>query len=192
MNKVVVAVPSGDMMHSDCAVSLAYLFQKSETPIVGLLNYRTSVLPQSRNESVKIAIKAQATHILFLDSDLNFPPTTLDRLIAHKAPIVGASYCTRDAREMRIGIPLDQGDCAPLRRMKAIAMGCLLIDLKVFNTLKKPWFNFIYQGEDFFDEGFYFCAAAQEAGYMLWEDQTLSFDLAHVGIKHFKIKHQPN
>ena len=41
------------------------------------------------------ALAVDATHILWLDSDMRFPADTLGRLLARNRDIVGANYCAR-------------------------------------------------------------------------------------------------
>jgi hypothetical protein len=52
----------------------------------------------ARNHLADVAVNVidGASHILFLDSDMTFPPDTLQRLLDHKVPIVGADYVKRN------------------------------------------------------------------------------------------------
>lgn len=57
-----------------------------------LTNITGSHLPDQRHKLVFSAIEADATNMVFVDSDVTFPQDALARLIAHNLPIVGANF----------------------------------------------------------------------------------------------------
>ena len=67
--------------------------RKVRVDLVGMIS---SNLPHNRSRCVERAFKLQATHILWLDTDMRFPPDTLFRLLGRKKPIVGANYRARN------------------------------------------------------------------------------------------------
>ena len=93
--KVAICFPSTDMVHADFALALAGLCNASapvETPIV---NNKSSIVAIARNNGVERAQELGADFVLFLDSDMVFPRTTLHRLLLTGKDIVGATYAKR-------------------------------------------------------------------------------------------------
>lgn len=145
----------------------------------------------SRVWLVRNAIKHKATHILFVDHDMYFPPGTIQRLVAADKDIIGGAYNFRQlplrSTAIPIGSELKDGEyridpaTLPKEIFKCIALGTglLLIKLSVFEEIPEPWFQFgrgkdgeLVQGEDTF-----FCVQARKAGFDVWADPTL-------GVKH--------
>ena len=146
-------------------------------------------LEENRTKIVRQAQRAQCTHLLFVDADMFFPPQTLTKLLAHGKPIVGAAYNYRrlplestvkiagpDGRLVAVPhIPTEPFQCA------AVATGCVLIDLAVFDKVPLPWFHCTYTDQGDLDQGddYWFCRQAAQAGYEIWCDPTL--DVKHLG-----------
>ena len=145
----------------------------------------------SRVWLVRNAIKSGATHILFVDHDMYFPPDTLKKLIEADKDIIGAAYNFRQFPLKSTAIPLGteptDGEykvdpaTLPTEPFKATTLGTglLLIKLSVFEKIAEPWFLFgrnkegeLVQGEDT-----YFCVRAREAGFDVWAHPSL-------GVKH--------
>ena len=86
--KVAICFPSADMVNADFALALAGLCNSTpplETPIV---NNKSSIVAAARNDAVRRARELGCDHILFLDSDMTFPRTTLHRLLVHREQLV--------------------------------------------------------------------------------------------------------
>ena len=62
---------------------------------IELISVSGSMLAQVRTGLVLRAMKAEATHMLFLDDDMEFPPDLLHRLLRHNKPVVGCNYSRR-------------------------------------------------------------------------------------------------
>jgi hypothetical protein len=179
---VAIAVPSGDMVHADFAMQLATLCLNPGARVF-LVNAKSSLVMLGRNHCVAAAQIAGASHVLFLDSDLIFPPDTLARLLAHGKDIIGGLYVQRVPPFHPLGVTLEGGAVpgAGLQRMKIMPAGCLLIRLPVFDRLTKPWFNTRAEGEKLLGEDYDFCERAGKAGFEIWCDGTLSREIGHIG-----------
>lgn len=182
---VAIGVPSGDMVHTDFAMSLAMLCMNPGAHAF-LLNSRSPLVALGRNECAGAAQVMRATHLLFLDTDMVFPADTVTRLLAHNKDIVGASYASRmppfqpvTVAEEGVHIRVTAG----LQRVKLIPAGCLMIRVAVFNVLAKPYFNLALDGDQLCGEDVYFCHKAREAGFELWCDGDLSSQIGHIGQK---------
>ena len=103
---VAICIPSGDMVHADFAANLAALCLDPGAR-TGVINCKSSLVAVARNQCVAAALHINATHVLFLDSDMVFPLDTLKRLLKHEKDIVGALYSRRRPPFDPTGLPFD-------------------------------------------------------------------------------------
>jgi hypothetical protein len=184
---IVVAVPSGDLVHAGFAVSLASLMGWCVHRGVNALlyNFRSSNIACSRFQIVEFALRQEgATHAFWLDSDIEFPKDALDRLLSAKMPIVGAGYMRRQepytpafARFAKRAVS------GRFESVEWLAGGCLLVDLNVYRTLGRPYGYECRADESGVpcSEDVSFCRAAREHGFEIWMDRGLSAELVHLG-----------
>ena len=149
-------------------------------------------LQNLRTQLVSTAIMAKATHILFIDSDMRFPPDTLDRLLAHKKDIVGANYHQRTQPEYcacKGDKFVSSDDKNGLDEVDSVGFGVLLVDMTVFTSplrsIPKNAFSmpFDVQSGKFVGEDIYFCTIAREKGFKVFVDHDLSQEVKHLGVK---------
>jgi cellulose synthase/poly-beta-1,6-N-acetylglucosamine synthase-like glycosyltransferase len=191
--KVAICFPSADMVHADFALSLAGLCNAAapiETPVV---NNKSSIVAIARNNGVQRAQELGADFVLFLDSDMVFPRTTLHRLLLSGKDIVGATYPKRVPPYAMLGAAAHMPpryEAPGLVEMRHMPTGCLLIGMKVFEALSRPYFRFGFDeltgaiaGEDYV-----FCDRAREAGFSVWCDAHLSQEIGHIGQQVFRIR----
>src|SRR6202012_4429594 len=110
---VAIAVPSGDMVHADFARAYADLCIASGKLPLHLITVKSSTRPQARNNGVEIARSCKANYLLFLESDMLFPPTVLLRLLLHAKDIVGATYTKRVAPFEILGTTISEQPLNP-------------------------------------------------------------------------------
>jgi hypothetical protein len=184
VTRVAVCVPSGELLHADFALSLAALLRQTRVERISLFNQRMSLLPESRNALVRDALADDATHILWLDSDMIVPSITLDRLLAHDAPIVGATYLRRTPPHRLLGEP-DINQCgAPegMTRMVSMPFGCLLVQANLFRALAAPWFRLDYEGAQPIGEDIGFCRHVRPLiAEAIFNDDWLTTQVSHIG-----------
>lgn len=183
--RVSIVVPSGDMVHADFAMAYAQLCMASVAFPLQLVTVKSSIIAQARNNGVEHARDFKADFMFFLDSDMVFPPTALLRLVLHKKDIVGATYTKRVAPFDILGTKLAEQPAAlsgDLLEMQRIPTGCLLINMRVFDKLSKPYFRFETDARgDIVGEDYVFCDRAHEAGFRIWCDAALSREIGHIG-----------
>ncbi len=184
---VAICVPTFDIVQADFCFALAALTH-SPGANLALINTKSSMICKSRNEMVGEALGVGADYLLFLDSDMVFPCTVLKQLLAREKDIVGGTYPSRVPPHKAMGITLDYQPLevsGGLVEMAAIPTGCLLVNMRVFETLAMPWFQHPLverdgvvqpQGEDYF-----FCDQARAAGFSVWLDVDVSLSLGHIG-----------
>jgi hypothetical protein len=155
-----------------------------------------SRITSNRHILVNKAREFNCTHILFIDSDMDFPEDTLHRLLWHKVHIVGGSTCRRGDEEGKVigEATKESGGIVKLGgklvEMNSIGTCCLLVNMDVFDAIGKvPFYEPVWEGIDEpIGEDINFCKLAREAGYKLYMDFDLSFMLGHWGLKRYQIK----
>lgn len=188
-----ICVPARDQVHTVFARSLAYLTSRltSKNIKYELHIVSGSVISESRTQLANEALQANATHILWLDSDLHFPPNVVEIFLQHNKDIVAATYSTRYAPYKSVAF-VDPNNTDQrlesshgLHKVWAVGMGCMMIKTDVLKNLSKPWFYHQYNKEtdNFSGEDIWFCNTATQSGYDVWVDADVSMKLAHIGVK---------
>ena len=99
---VVIATPTGDLCHTAYTASLVQMVAhtmmvaKDELQL-SFLQYGLSILPMARQFLAVRAMEMEATHMLWIDSDMQFPPDLLLRMARHDQPLVAANCMARRA-----------------------------------------------------------------------------------------------
>jgi hypothetical protein len=156
-----------------------------------------SLIALSRNLHVREALalvgeQGGATHIFWHDSDVTFPADALQRLLAHDKDIAGAFYNRRTPPYKTAGELEDTSiDIAlgGLQKALTIPGGLILVRTDVYRKIASPWYfeSHDHNARSGFDpdgtvgEDINFCKRAREAGFDLWVDLDLTFEIGHVG-----------
>jgi glycosyltransferase involved in cell wall biosynthesis len=183
------------MVHADFMLSLLHLVQ--HTRMGGcrakVVNAKSAIVAEARNLAVAAALELGAEWLMFLDSDMIFPPETIVRLLAHEKAIVGATYPRRSRPLGFIGARADERPFSledrGLIEAARLPAGCLLIRASVFESLKAPYFRCAYDEETglILSEDFYFCDLVRGLGIGVWCDMDLSRQLQHIGSCRFQL-----
>ena len=195
---ILVSVPSGDLLHADCALSLCNLSVYSALAGVKLRiqSPRSSILPQSRNLAVKeVLSRPEYTHLMFIDSDLAFPADTLTRLLKHDEDIVGGTYPRRQPSSGHAVTEVPESfyrdvESEVLVPVEKLPTGMMLIARHVLEELKAPVFAFGWNPIDQREVGedLLFCKAARAAGFGIYAEPRLSHQLVHLGTAGFALR----
>jgi hypothetical protein len=185
--KVLLAVPCFDHVYSDFCFALARMAALPRDSFkLELMDCRTSDIVGARNMAVETALNRGSTHLLFIDSDMEFPPDVVSRLLGHGKAIVGGSYVRRSTPFEMLGELSEPFTVSkPLIEAIALPTGCLLINTMALKKLPWPWFRFEYENETRIGEDIYFSREARKAGLKLWLDTKLTTELKHIGIKKY-------
>lgn len=192
-----ICVPARDQVHTVFARSLAYLTSRLTAKNIDyeLHIVSGSVISQSRTQLANEALESNATHILWLDSDLHFPPTVVEKFFSHNKDIVAATYSTRYQPYQSVAF-VDPDDTSKrlseqrgLHQVWAVGMGCMMVKSHVFEQLPKPWFYHQYNTDtdSFSGEDIWFCNQAKKHNIDVWVDADVSMQLAHIGVKANKL-----
>ena len=189
MANVYIAIPSRSHWSPHFGMSLIQAVMNSKPHGICVVNRSSSLVHANRQKLCEMAMKQDGvTHILFLDDDMSFPPDTIRRLVAHDKPVVAASYVKRELpiAPLCYGLddqPIDSFGKTGIEEVKAVATGCMLINVDVLHGTPLPWFNTAYVEETggFQGEDIWFCLAAREHGFGVWVDHDLSLQVRHWG-----------
>lgn len=206
--KLVVGIPSGQHWLAQFGVDLGSLMVKFYmTRVPGyasqemrVANVRSSILPKNRLDIIKIAKKADADYLLFLDSDHTFPADLPHRLIAHNKPIVAANCVTKTipaqptARAFKEGFPqgsvIYTDDKHGLEEVWRIGTGVMLIRRDALQVIPHSSWQMMYKeaGDTYQGEDWSFCAAVEELKIPLFVDHDVSREIGHIG--NFEFTHE--
>jgi len=196
--KVALCIPARDNVHAGFALSLSNissLLTKNNIDFKVYINLG-SVIPQQRNTLVDQALEYNATHIMWLDSDMHIPTATVNKLLEHDKDIVAAAYSTRvppykstaftDANNLDSRLDAQNG----IHKVFGVGMGCMLVKTHVYKYISKPWHQYLYNEDtkDLSGEDIFFCKNANDAGFEIYVDASLSQEIAHYGTKSFRLK----
>jgi hypothetical protein len=178
--KILVGLPNTGTFPMETVSSLTNLKNPAEAAYMFISG---SLIYKARENIADEMLKHDFTHLLFVDSDMSFPPDALKKLVSHDKDIVSGRahkrvanfepcfYKKCDWKEAIIYHDYPEG----LIEVAAVGMAFCLIKREVFEKVSKPWFNPTFDiGEDLA-----FCMRAQEAGFKIWVDTDL--EIGHVG-----------
>lgn len=185
---ILIGTPTKDLLYSGFVFDLVNLIKQEKNAHFAVL--QGTILSNLRTLFVRKAIESKASHILFIDSDMRFPPNTLSRLLSRNLPIVGANCKQRQKDEFTARLKdsfVSSKDKTGLQMVDTIGFGVTLIDVNVFKKIPEPWFNMPFDGDKYVGEDVYFCGKAKWAGFDVIIDHDLSQEIKHAGLIEFGI-----
>lgn len=196
--RLVIGGPTRDTVPASFALDLAQLYAHTRergpwaTVEVGFI--AATYIHCGREAFLEAVIQQGATHVLWLDTDMTFPPETALRLAMHNRPVVACNYTTRYLpqkftafREDEDGLITERvetrDDSSGLESVAGVGMGVMLMRTDVAAHLKRPWFTHVRNPKTGGDVGedIVFCRALRAAGYPVVIDHDLSKEIGHVG-----------
>lgn len=189
---IAVCLPAQDFVHTTLLTDMMRLMHDIMTHCAGFhpIIVRDTILQRSRSMLVAQALKhKQTTHVLFIDTDMRFPPDVARRMMAHDKDIVGCNYRHRTVRVDSTARGMNDqwvnsAERSGLEEVLHTGTGMLLIKRRVFEKMEKPWFETTYRHmqDDWMGEDVFFCVMARRAGFKVWIDHDLSKEVGHVGL----------
>lgn len=146
-------------------------------------------LDKGREAIVTDALSMGSEKILFIDTDLEFPPDAMRRILEHRKAIIGGAYNEKRLPPVST-VKLDDGKGGYVTgsgRMPdkpfmcaAVATGFLALHLPTITAkMQPPFFEYDHQEGWMAGEDIYFCQKARRAGLEIWCDPTIP--LRHIG-----------
>lgn len=189
--KVFIAVPCMDQLPARFCQSLAMLQRAGDTQVgfeIGSLVYF------SRNNLAKAAIKAEADWVLWLDSDMTFPPDLLQRMLKiceensldflsglyfrRNPPYSTVLYDRLEATENGASFTTLESVPDGLFEIGGCGFGGVLMKTDVIMDVMGK-FKRMFDPLDGLGEDLSFCWRARQCGYKLYCDSSL--EMGHVG-----------
>ena len=157
---------------------------------------RGYTIAENRNYCVIQAQRNESDYLFFVDDDMVFPKDTLDILLKHRVGVVGVnSYSRCLPPASTVGLMDAKGKYMHPDRHSAwemqipnepficyfVGTGVALINMKVFEAMKAPYFAFTTdkKGQVVNGEDGTFCDNARKAGFDIWCDPTIK--IGHLG-----------
>ncbi len=207
--RVLVAVPSGGSWEADFGMSMlamvangAIIPEGYSNLSIGVQNTKGSILPQLRTKLVQKAQEIGATHIFFVDSDMQFPAWTLHRMLEQKKEVLACNCVTKSLPTVPTarfndgtvsGTPVRHFDydgtvdCIPVWR---VGTGVMLIEMGVFEKIGHPYFPITQVGSEIVGEDWGFCQRCEDAGIEIYVDLVMSPYIGHIGRLEYKASMQ--
>jgi glycosyltransferase involved in cell wall biosynthesis len=189
---VAICIPSCGTYESGMALALARLCVYSARAgiNINLCGYETASIALNRNTIVeRVLAEGGSDYLLWIDSDVTFPPDGLIRLLAHDEPVVGADYPRRKPPHDFTGRPLEHGSQpqSGFVEFEFIPAGFMLVWRQVYDSfgLKSPWYYETYAGMNDEVQGagedINFCRDLRHLGIKIWCDLDLTREMGHIG-----------
>ena len=207
---IAIAIPSHEHAPVQFAMDLGLMMSYTSSLLpeevsIGISMCVNTYIHKARQELLESLLDSNITHILWLDSDMSFPPETLVQLMSRDVDFVGVNYSQRSNppgfvgikrggwhQSGEIGQALETNEeSTGLESCDALGFGAFLMRTDALSALPEgdPWFwyeraNGYHMGEDV-----YFCRLLQTLGHTIYCDHDLSKECAHIGSFQFRTSH---
>lgn len=174
--KLFVAMPCyGGFMHAKCAISMMSLYHRCTQEGIPMYMHTTlndSLITRARNLLVDAFLKSDATHLLFVDADIEFSVDDMMKMLKTDVDLIGGLYAKKSIDWGNIERCVQKGcaaqdlpynattavfirsvDDSPLdpqqaRRVKWVGTGLMLVKRAVFERMREE-----YPGETYDQQG---------------------------------------
>lgn len=200
---ILVCMPTSGFVRVETMKSLALMFSffgenklagTPSTQRLALATVEGSMLCAQREMLVKKALQTKhITHILFVDSDMEFPMNLIHRLYAHDKVFVGANCTTRAEPVEPVGHDMAGNRLfstgkTGLQEVTHVGLAIALIQTEPLKDLRPPLFlmDWIPEHRTYCGEDVYFTQKLVEKGHSIWIDHDVSLNIGHVGTRIYK------
>lgn len=193
MAKVFIGMPVYNSVPAPCIGKLVSLFLKSAKQFNALVDIVDSVgVDLARNMIIEHFLSTDATHLLFLDSDMLVPNNLVERLLSHEKEMVSALYFGRTMPHAMFKVSKNGASEWPesfpknsLLKAESVGLGACLIKRNVIEKASElagennAMFKFEFTSRtSIIGEDSFFCGLVKKAGFKIFVDTGLE-------IKHF-------
>jgi len=189
--KVLIGIPSTGAIPIKTVQSLMSLKRPEKS---AFFFEAFSLVYFARNDICDVALRENWDYVLFVDSDMVFPPDALDRLMALNADVATAVYYARTGKHTpqiysKIYPRTDEAKQICERftevpngvfEVEGCGMGLCLIKREVIAEVTKEWYA-PFEPLPGLGEDFSFCYKARERGFKILADSTI--EVGHIGEK---------
>lgn len=216
--KVFVALPVYGALDVFFTQSLIKFLNEPPCPIALRMNPGDSLVSRSRNTLTADFLESDASHLLFIDSDLIFSSEQVARLLAHDKDIVAGFYPKKQEGPVQWVCNAHLGADRPigadgLQEVRYMGTGFILVKRRVFERMIERYPGLAFKADhreriehDFWTVGVYrdpaqrnapgrylsedwfFCQRALDCGFQVWGDTRII--LKHVGQAIYPLRSQ--
>lgn len=189
-NKVLISVTTGEYARRADFYDYFHLMKKPSNSMVLFCHDRSPAA--GRNKIIEAAKEQKCTHILFIDDDMAYKANALDQLLENSdRDIVSGLYLSRayphhpivfdiaDEEGAAFPMYLLPGDTQRLKPIVAAGFGFLLVSMRVFEKLEKPYVRLGELNSEQWCDDIGFCKRVREAGFKLYVDMECC--VGHMG-----------
>ena len=135
-----------------------------------LITLAGALTPFAREKIVLKALKENCTHLLFIDSDMTFGPDALEKLDGKKDIMAGLFFKRYSPYDPAFTVNDKVVIPDKLIEVDWVGLAFTLIDMKIFKTMPRPWFELDFNPEHIVGEDVLFCVKAKKLGFKVWVD----------------------
>ena len=202
MRKVLIGTPAYDgrvdVWFANSLVNTIRMSYEKETIVVPVYMAYDSLVQRARNDLVRLAIEEDFDDLIFIDSDVEWDPAWVFKLLEYPEDVVGGTYPKKTdepqfpVHALKDGMKLEDG----LIEVDGMPTGFLKISR---DALKKVWdasaeyqnegrtcrmvFDIQVQDGQLVSEDIVFCRKWQDLGGKVYLDPTMTCN--HVGTKKY-------
>lgn len=203
--KVLIGTPAHDgrldVWYTNSLVNTIRLSYEKSTYVHAIYTSYDSLIQRARNSLVRIALEQGYDDLFFIDSDVEWEPEWVFRLLERPEPVVGASLVKKSDNEgytvKLANKHLVYNEDKTLLDVDGVGTGFLKISRA---ALQKLWdispvyisegeehrmiFDVVVRNGDLISEDYIMCEKWKSLGYKVWLDPTITCN--HLGTKKYK------
>ena len=184
--RLAVGIPSNGTIKMNTMMSV-FQMMGSLPYKFDLITFQSCVIHFNREKIADGALKSNATHLLFVDTDMVFQPSVLEKLLKDDKDIIGVKTYLRQSERVSTVASVDENGENPLPESETelfecygVGTGFMLIKADVLRKMEKPRFMFDFNKDgEVIGEDIWFCRKARQMGYKVWCDPTV--EVLHLG-----------
>lgn len=206
--RLAIGVPTTGYVRVEWTESLLYMQRALLNDVnlkvddVKIFYYCSSVIPKNRSMIIKQSQTWGATHMLWIDDDMRFPPIAAKALLygmkQHpEIKLLGANCIKRKFPIEYMASYYDDTEVVSwgkkgIEQVRYTGNSFMLMNMEVFKEIEEPWFAFAWHqdSKDFGTEDVYFMYKAAQKGIYTYVDHDVSQLIDHIGIFVFKPEHR--
>ncbi len=213
--KLFIALPVYGALDVFFTQSLIKVLNDPPVAMMLRLNPGDSLVSRSRNTLTADFLESDATHLLFIDTDLIFSGDQIERILAHQEDVVGGFYPKKQEGPVQwvcnAHLSPNEPRADGLQDVRYMGTGFLCTHRRVFERMIEVygeqlrykadhrdrteydfWSVGTYQYPDgsrrYLSEDWFFCQRALDLGFKVWGDTKIV--LKHVGQAIYPLKSQ--
>jgi glycosyltransferase involved in cell wall biosynthesis len=205
MRKVLIGTPSYDgridVWFANSLVATVKEAEKKDIFVHAIYTSYDSLVQRARNSLVKLALDGGYDDLFFIDSDIEWEPEWLFRLLNRPEPVVGGALVKKTDTEGYTVKILDKtlkySSDKKLLEVNGVGTGFLKVSRFALEKLWEASDPYTSEGEkhrmvfdikvengELISEDYIMCNKWQDLGYKVWLDPTITCN--HIGVKKFK------